>query len=170
VDLLLLTMRLLHVVLGAFWAGTLIFNALFLVPAIRDAGPEGAKVAAGLLRRRFLDIMPIAAALTILSGLWLYWRMSGGFQSAYVRSPTGLTLAFGGLAALSAFAIGVGVMRPATLQAASLAQAAAQVPSPEHDARLAAAQRLRLRAASSGRVVALLLALALGAMALARYV
>ena len=57
-DLLLLTARLLHVVLGVFWAGALIFTAVFLLPSIRDAGPDGAKVAAGLMRRRFLDVLP----------------------------------------------------------------------------------------------------------------
>lgn len=169
-DPLLLVLRLFHVLLGAFWAGALIFNALFLVPSIRDAGPDGAKVVAGLLRRRFLDIMPFVAALTILSGLWLYWRMSGGLQAVYVWSGTGVTLAVGGLAAVLAFAIGVGVLRPAMLRAVSLAQAAAQAGSPAREAQLATAQALRLRAAAAGRVVALLLALAVAAMAVARYV
>jgi hypothetical protein len=54
-SLLVITLRLLHIVLGAFWVGTLIFFALFLIPSVRDAGPDGAKVMAALQRRRFLD-------------------------------------------------------------------------------------------------------------------
>lgn len=159
--LILLTMRVLHIVLGVFWAGTLIFTAIFLVPAIRDAGPEGAKVMAGLMRRRFLTVLPVVAALTILSGLWLYWFDSNGFQAPFMRSRMGMTLALGALAALIAFVLGVGIVRPAMLKAAALSQDPTQ---------LAAAQALRVRAAGFGRVVALLLGVAAAAMAIARYV
>src|SRR5438876_10904942 len=82
----LLTLRLLHILSGVFWVGTLIFNAIFLLPAIRDAGPEGAKVAAALMRRRFLVVIPAVAVSSILSGFWLYWRDSAGFQPAFMRS------------------------------------------------------------------------------------
>jgi len=167
---LLLTTRLFHVLFGAFWAGTLIFNALFLVPAIRDAGPDGAKVIAGLMRRRFLDVMPVVALLTILSGLWLYWHVSGGFQAAYMGSSIGMTYGAGGLASVVAFGIGAFVMRPAMLRAAALTQAAAQAAPAEREAQPAAAQALRMRGVVTGRVVAALLALAVAAMAVARYV
>lgn len=166
---LLLTARLLHIVLGAFWAGTLIFNALFLAPAIRDAGPDGAKVIAGLMRRRFLDVMPVVALLTILSGLWLYWHVSAGFQPAYMNSRIGATYGVGALASIVAFGIGVFVMRPAMLRAAALAQAAAQAAPSERETQLAAAQALRLRGVRAGRVVAALLAVAVAAMAIGRY-
>jgi hypothetical protein len=168
-DVTLLVMRLLHIVLGAFWAGTLIFNALYLQPSLRDAGPEGAKVVAGLMKRRFLDVMPLVALVTILAGLWLYWRVSGGFQATYMRSVTGMTFGLGALAALTAFAIGVGIMRPSLLRAAALSQAASQAAAPERDAQLATAQALRQRAATAGRAVAALLAFTVACMALARY-
>ena len=157
---MLLAMRLLHIVLGVFWAGALIFNALFLGPAIRDAGPEGGKVMAALLRRRFLDIMPVVAALSIAAGIWLYWFQSGGFQPAYMRSRMGMTIGFGALAAVLAFGLGVGILRPAMLKAMKLSQDPAQ---------LTAAQALRTRAVLMGRVVAALLGLAVAAMAAARY-
>jgi hypothetical protein len=168
-DALMLVMRLVHVLLGVFWAGTLMFTALFLTPSIRDAGPEGAKVAAGLLRRRFLDVMPVVALLTILSGLWLYWRVSGGFQPTYVHSAAGVTLAIGALAAILALTLGLAILRPSMLRAAALSQTAATAAPAEREAQLATAQALRARAAGAGRVVALLLAVAVATMALARY-
>ncbi len=158
---MLLTMRVLHIVLGVFWAGTLMFNAIFLVPAIRDAGPEGAKVVAGLMRRRFLDVMPAVAALAIASGLWLYWFDSAGFQPSFMRSSMGRTLGIGAVAAIAAFVLGVGILRPAMLKAMVLSKDPAQLP---------AAQALRMRAAAVGRVIAFLLAVAAAAMAMARYV
>jgi hypothetical protein len=146
------------------------FNASFLLPAMRDAGPDGAKVAAGLMRRRFLDIMPAIAAVSILSGFWLYWHASAGFQPEFMRSGTGMTLGLGAAAALLAFGLGLGIMRPSLLRAAALTQAASTAVPSERDAHLATAQALRLRAAGAARWVALLLAVAAGAMAVARYV
>lgn len=168
-DLLFLVARAVHVGLGVFWAGTLVFAAAFLLPSIRDAGPDGAKVAAGLMQRRFLDVIPIAATLTVLSGLYLYWRVSGGFALAYVRSPMGMTFGAGAIAALIAFGLGAGIVRPAMLRAAALAQAAAGGEPEEREGALLAAAALRARAASIGQVVAWLLTAATIAMALGRY-
>ncbi len=169
-DPLILTLRLIHIVLGVFWAGAMIFVALFLVPSVRDAGPDGMKVMAALQRRRFMDVMPIVAILTILSGAWLYWRASVGLQTAWITTPVGLTLTAGAVAAIVAFAIGVGIMRPAMLRAGALARAAAEAPErPEHAGQVAEAQRLRARSAAAGRVVAALLAVATACMAVARY-
>jgi hypothetical protein len=170
-DLLLILARVLHVGLGAFWAGVVLYNAVFLGPAMRDAGPDGMKVGAALMRRRLMVVMPWIAGLTILSGLWLYWRMSGGFAPGYMSSRMGATLGVGGLAAITAFAIGMVFMRPAMMRAMALSQQAAQrPPGPERDAALATADALRRRGALGERVVTGLIAVALLAMALARYV
>ncbi|MGH8622284.1 MAG: hypothetical protein ACRET3_09115, partial [Burkholderiales bacterium] len=85
----MIALRLVHVVLGMFWAGTLIFVATFLNPAVRAAGPEGAPVMQRLQERGLLSVMPVVAALTILSGLALYWRLSGGLEPVWVRSRMG---------------------------------------------------------------------------------
>lgn len=168
-DLLFLIARVLHVGLGVFWAGTMIFNTAFLSPSMRDAGPDGAKVGAGLMRRRFLDIMPAAAGLTVLSGLYLYWRISGGFSSDYMGTAMGMTYGAGGIAALIALGLGLGILRPSMIRAAALSQAADGAAPEERDRVLAAAQALRMRAASVGQVVAWLLGATTIAMALARY-
>ena len=169
-DVTLLVMRLLHVGLGVFWVGTMVFNALFLGPSIRDAGPDGAKVMGGLMRRRFMDVMPAVAILNILSGLWLYWKMSGGFQPAYMRSGAGMTFGTGGALAVIAFVIGVAVVRPSMLKAMALGPVIAQAQPQEKDALMARAQSYRSKAMGAGKVVALLLGLAVAAMAVGRYV
>lgn len=158
---MLLVMRVLHIAMGVFWAGTMMFNAAFLMPAFRDAGPDGAKVAAALARRRFLDIMPWIAALTIVSGIWLYWFDSVGFRPPFMRSRMGISLGVGALAAVIAFILGVAVMRPAMNKAMRLGQDPAQQ---------AAAQALRVRAGILGRVIAALLGIAVAGMAVARYI
>jgi len=169
-DILLLLARLLHIVLGTFWAGTMIFNAVFLAPAFQDVGPDAAKVAGALVRRRFMTIMPIVALVTILSGFWLYWRLSGGFDSGYMGSRQGQTLGMGAVAALVAFVIGISIVRPAMMRSGALGQRAAQAAGAERDALLAQVKAQRARSTLAGRWVAGLLTLALAAMALARYV
>jgi hypothetical protein len=169
-DILFVTARVLHVGLGVFWAGAMVFMAAFIVPSVRDAGPDGAKVAAGLMRRRLTDVMPIAAFLTILSGLYLYWRVSGGFGAAYMGSPMGMTYGVGAVAAVVALVVGLGVIRPSMLRAAAISRQMAEAPEPDRDRLLGEAQSLRARAASAGQVVAWLLVVAVIAMAVGRYV
>ena len=81
----MIVLRLVHILLGVFWAGTLLFVATFLEPSLRAAGPEGGRVMQRLLQRRYLDIMPVIAALTIATGLILYWVVSGGLTTGCLR-------------------------------------------------------------------------------------
>lgn len=167
---LMVTLRLLHIVLGVFWAGTLIFVATYLVPSVREAGPDGVKVMGAIQRRRFLDVMPAVAAVTILSGLWLYWLLSGGFNWNWVMSPMGLALGTGGVLAIVAFTIGVVVMRPATLRAGAISRhMASALEGPERDSLQQQVKQLRMRSAAAGRAVAVLLFLTTALMAVARY-
>ena len=48
---LYLLARVTHVVLGAVWVGAIFLAAFFLMPAVAEAGPDGAKVMAGIVRR-----------------------------------------------------------------------------------------------------------------------
>ncbi len=169
-DLLLIVVRLIHIGLGVFWAGSVFFTAFFLAPALRDAGPDGAKVAAGLMRRRLFDVLPAVAGLTILSGLWLYWRASVGFQPAYMRSPAGMTYGIGAAAAIVALGLGLTIVRPAMMSAARLTQSAMSAPAGERETQLAAAQQARVRGANYTQFVTVLVFIAVVAMAIGRYV
>jgi hypothetical protein len=153
---MLLLARLIHIVVGVFWAGTIIFNAWLLAPTLRELGPDGSKVMGGLAKRGMLAILPITGILTILSGLWLYWHASVGFSPEYMRSRPGMVYGVGMVATLIAFLIGVLVVRPAIAKAAT--------------AEPAVAQALRQRAASVSVLVALLVGVTVICMAIGRYV
>src|SRR5882762_7910660 len=154
---LLLVLRLVHVGGGALWVGMMAFMTFFLLPAIAEAGPqEGGKLMAALQRRRIMVIMPLIALLTIGSGFWLMARMYGG-PGNLAASRMGVALNVGAVAAIVAFLIGIIFMRAAMMRAMVTTDPAE-------------AQRLRVRGAMLGRRVARLLLLALGAMAVARYV
>lgn len=164
-----IVLRALHIGLGAFWAGALIFVAVFLEPSVREAGPDGAKVMRGLQARRFMTIMPVVALLTILTGLDLYRRISGGFQAAWITSSVGMSYTIGAVSAIVAFATGVGVLRPAAMRAAGLGARLAEAPEGERAGIQQEMQRFQGRMRMAGRVVAVLLAVALVTMAVARY-
>lgn len=166
--LLLLSLRILHIGLGVFWAGTVFFVVLFMEPSVRGAGPAGGAVMAGLVRRRFLDVLPAVGLLTILTGLALYVVWWGGPAAA---TPAGMTLGTGGLAAILALLVGWFVMRPAQLAAGRVGAELQTMPEgPERLAAAAELDRLARRARSAARWVAVLLLLTVLAMAVGRYV
>jgi hypothetical protein len=154
-DWLMLVLRLIHVGGGAMWVGMMAFMVFFLTPALAEAGPESGKVMAALQRQRIMIIMPVIALLTIASGVWLMIRTYGG-PGNLAGSRMGIALNVGATAAILSFLIGIIFMRPAMMRATTTTDPAE-------------AQRLRARGAMLGRLVARLLMLALGAMAVARY-
>ena len=169
-DPLLIFLRVVHVVGGVFWAGAILFVTHFLEPAVRDAGPDGAKVMQALQKRRYLDVMPAVAALTLVSGFWLYFRTFGRVHPGPGASGVELVLAVGGLASLAAFAVGVSVMRPSAIRVGRLGAQLAQVPAERKEVLAAELARLRVRLRVAGRVVAALLGVAIVCMAVGRYV
>jgi uncharacterized membrane protein len=160
-DPTVLVLRLLHVVGGVYWGGAIFFTVLFLGPAVRDVGPDGARVMQGIQARGFMRWTPAVALLVILSGLDLMRRMSGNFQPVWFGTPRGITLSLGTAATIVAFVIGYFVMRPAMVEAGRLA---AEGGDP---ARVGA---LRLRATAASRIVGVLLLVAVMTMAVGRYV
>ena len=168
-DPILIVLRIVHVVGGVFWAGAILFVVHFLEPAVRDAGPDGAKVMQALGKRRYLEVVPTVAALTLLSGYGLYWRLFGSVFPGPGASGPELALALGGFASLVAFVIGVTLLRPSALRIGTLGVELAQAPAERQAALQEEIGGLRLRMRKSGRWVARLLGIAILSMAVGRY-
>jgi uncharacterized membrane protein len=168
-DPILILLRVAHVVGGVFWAGALLFVVHFLEPAVRDTGPDGARVMQALQKRRYLDVVPAMAALTLLSGFGLYWRAFGRLHPGPGASGAELTLGIGGLAALVAFVIGMTLMRPSALRIGRLGAELALAPPDRKEACAEEIARLRARMRRAGRWVAALLGIAIVSMAVGRY-
>jgi uncharacterized membrane protein len=168
-DPLLVVLRVVHVVGGVFWGGAVLFITHFLEPAVREAGADGAKVMAALQRKRYFEVVPVVAALTLISGFWLYWRVFGRIHPGPGASGAELWLGFGGLASLLAFVVGIGFMRPAASRLARLAGEIGNAAAGDREAAQAEIVRLRGRVRLSGRVAAALLGVAIVCMAVGRY-
>ncbi|HEU4700472.1 MAG TPA: hypothetical protein VFS40_14905 [Gemmatimonadales bacterium] len=164
-------LRIAHIVAGMFWVGSALFVTFFLMPTMRALGPGGRPVMGHLTQQLRLPTWIMwTAVLTILSGIGLYWRLSGGFASAWIHSGAGRVFGLGGALAIVSFVMGLVVNKPTAARMGALAAAmerAGGPPAPEQAAELARLQR-RLYLASIES--AILLTLATAAMACARYV
>lgn len=162
-----LSIRVLHVLLGAIWVGVIVFTALFLTPAMRDLGPESAKLMASLRARGLIVFMPVVAGVTILSGIYLYWRYTAGFSPEVSRTPSGMAFGIGGACGILAYIIGMTIVSVSMSKAAKLAQALPTTPEPQRAALMATVNAHRQRAARASQIVAVLVVAAVMLMAAA---
>ena len=114
---------------------------------------------AALMQRRFHVFMAANAMLTVLSGAWMYWTLTGGLQPAAIGSHDGLVYGLGGLAGLLAAVIGATVVGRSSKQLAALAGAG----GPPDAAQVV---RLQARVRAGSRLALTLMFVALLAMTL----
>ena len=167
---MLITLRLIHILAGAFWIGAALFNAILLVPTIRALGPAAGPVMQHLVQVKKLPMWLLGAGvLTVLSGLSLYYIASGGFtNTAFLASGPGRTFGLGAVFALLAIIVGMVFTSPAAKRAGAIAASlAGKPPTPEQAAQLQAAQK---QIGVTSGVATLFVLLATCAMAVARYI
>ena len=168
---MILLLRFIHVVGGAFWFGAVIFMTAFLMPSLQAAGPAAGIVMDQLARVRRVPIFMMGTAiLTILSGFALYGRDSGGFSGPWMRSGAGMVFGIGGVAGTLAAIVGMAIASPAGRRMAALGaeiKASGAPPTPEQVGEM---QALQGRIARGSMAVAVLIVIAITAMSVARYV
>jgi len=164
-----LLLRLVHILAGIFWVGAIFLIAGFLLPTLRATGRAGGRFMQHLMLQRRLPIfLAVAMLLTVLSGFTLYARIAAATHGAWAGTPPGIAYGVGGLAAILGAVVGMLVSGPAARRMAAIGQRAAQEggPSPEQQAEIG---QLQGRMLLGSRLVAGFLAVAAGAMAVARY-
>jgi uncharacterized membrane protein len=157
----------LHVLLAVFWAGSMFFFVLFLEPSVRSLGPDGGKFMQALVARRFLPILITVGALTLVSGLIVFWRLTNGFTGDWLLSGYAHSILGGATLGLVTLGIGFFVSRP-TLQQL-MQKGAAIAGGPPSEADQAEMARLQGRLRKAARTAAVLLLLSVLLMASARY-
>jgi putative copper export protein len=169
-DTYMVVLRIVHILAGVFWVGAVLFLIGFVAPTARELGPPAGPFLAHLAgKKRVTEVILAAAGLTVLAGLLMYWRVSGGLDSDWIGSTYGLTLTIGAICGIVAFVIGLTVVRPtnnATLALAREITDAGGPPSPEQAARM---QALQARGKTTGLILLPLLLVAVAAMASAQY-
>ena len=166
-----LSIRVLHVLLAAIWIGAGVYTAVFLTPAVAAAGPAGGQVMVGIVRRGLNAFLGTVGGLTIVSGIWLYWRFTGGFDPGVSSSTGGMAFSIGGVAGILAGVIGGAIVGRS---ASEMMASAGKMPSlPDGPERGALAQRmaaLRQRMATGTYVMIVLQVIALALMAIGHYI
>jgi uncharacterized membrane protein len=150
--------RMLHILFAALWLGSAAFLTLYLLPALRQLGPAGSATLRSLDQRGLHGFMGANGGLSVLSGAWLYWTLTAGFEAHAIASPLGLVYGLGGLAGLLAALLGGGVIGRSIKRIDALNSGAATA---GHSDEVIALQR---RVAITSRVALALLLLALAAM------
>jgi len=166
----LLVLRVVHIFGAILWAGTSLFVSLFLLPALKSAGPAAAPVMGALMKRKLVVVIPTVAVITMLAGLRLMWLTSTGFSASYFASTGGRTYVVGAVLALAAFTLFMVVNHPAIGRMMQLGQQIAQAPEADRGPLMAQLNAVRARAGKASLGAALLLTLAAVAMAVGRYV
>lgn len=104
-------LRLVHVAAATLWVGGIVFHMTVLAPAAKAAGPGAGPVMRAILRRGgFGRFYGIAAAFTILSGLYVYW--DGGYASDPFASASAALVTLGAGLGLLAFAAALALGTP----------------------------------------------------------
>lgn len=161
-------MRVLHILCAVLWVGSAVFLTLYLSPAIRALGPQGAPVMAELMRRRMGLFLAAAGIVTVLSGIWMYWVFTSGFNLRLMTHGAGLVLGIGGLLGILGSIVGGGLVGRTAERAGRLARTAAQLPpGGEREATMVTVAALQHRVAIASRLDATLLLAALLAMCIA---
>jgi uncharacterized membrane protein len=156
---LLLLARVLHILGGVIWAGSMFALSFAIIPIGASHADAGAGRWSGLVARRLGPASGIAALVTVLSGIYLFATLHSGDTSA-----AGVVLGSGAVAAVLSFLVGALIGRPAGMQMAKL-----QGETSKSAADMAQLATLGRRAALSSRVSGMLLGLAVLSMAVFRY-
>jgi hypothetical protein len=166
----LIILRLIHILFGVFWAGTATFMAFFLIPALKADPATLGKVGAAMNARGVHKYLGIAAVLTLLSGLWMLWIVSGGDIGAYARTRHGHGFTTAGGLAILAFLGGLLFARPLGIKAGVIGAQMATATDPAEKQRLGAEMAaVAKKSAIATTIVVALLLVAVAGMAVARY-
>ena len=169
-DYYLLTLRLVHIFTGVFWAGAIFLVVGFIMPAAKSLGPDGGK----FMRRLFSTnsypaVVNGMAALNVLSGLLLYDKVSMHFRMAWVHSPYGMAMSIGGVLAIIALLYGTVKLRPVAMKLAALGNKIEESGAPPTEEQQKEMGGYQMILGTGFRMVAYALIITVATMALGRY-
>ncbi len=165
---LIIVLRFLHIIAGTLWVGAGTAYSFLFIPAMSTSASAGETVMKKLAPR-FHSFMAIVANITVLAGILLYSRYFIGTGIRWVWSTgTGLTFTLGAVAGIISFIMGGAFFAPTQKKIETLAREmqTSERPSVEQITRMNSLQTTMMKA---GQIDFVLMIIALGSMAVARY-
>lgn len=105
----MLVFRIVHILAGVAWAGSVFLFVIYVQPSAAAIGPAGAPFMTELLAKRKLTSRLIElGSITVVGGLFLYWRDWQLYESFgdWIGTSFGVIITVGALAAIAGLAIG----------------------------------------------------------------
>jgi uncharacterized membrane protein len=169
--LIFLIVRMTHVLLAALWLGAVGFMVFFVMPAMKATGPAAGPLMSAIARRGLNGFMGALGGITVLTGIYLYWRFTGGFDPALSATHGAMVFGTGGVAGLLSVILGGAVVgRNMAKMGALGGQAMALPEGPERAALMEQSTAARDRGIAGARIVLVLQTIALACMAIGHYV
>lgn len=166
-----LTLRVLHILLATFLVGASVATTLFFAPAIKDARGAGGVVMAGIAKRGFMIFMSSVSGLTTLTGIYLYYHFTSGFDPVISGSMPGRVFGTGGLAGILVTIIGGAVIGRNAKKVVALMEKAGPLPDgPEKNLLLQQAAQCQRTMATYGKVSLVLMVIAVVCMSVGHYI
>jgi uncharacterized membrane protein len=165
-----LALRAAHVLLAVLWVGAVFFMTFFLMPALAESGPAAGPVMGALMRRKLHVFMASIGGTTVLTGFYLYYRFTGGFDPALSGTRAAMVFGTGGLAGLVALILGGAVVAKNAKKTGELGARMATAPEAERGALGSQIAAARQRAETASRIVIVLQIIAVVLMAIGHYV
>jgi uncharacterized membrane protein len=159
-------LRTTHLTTGVLWVGAAAFIGFYLMPAIREQGPSGAAVMAGVVRRNFPIVINVIGLLNVVSGLRMYML---SYSGEWLKTGTGILLTVGAVCGLGAFVVGTTLQRPLATKLGQLAAAIREAGTPPSAAQQGELETLGRRLAAAARHNGALLVFTALCMAASRY-
>lgn len=165
-----LSMRVLHVLLAAVWIGATVFMSVLLMPAINEAGPAGGQVMIGLNKKGVTPFFAALGGLTVLTGIYLFWRFTGGFDPEISKTHAGMAFGIGGVCGILATIIGGAIVGRSSKKVVELMEEAGKAEAGRRGAIMQEVGALKQRLTTFGAVVLFLQVVALVLMAVGHYI
>lgn len=166
-----LTMRAAHVLLAAIWFGAVTANAFFVIPALQEARAAGGQMMTILTRRGYITFLQAVSGIVTLTGVYLYYHLTQGFDPVASASMPARVFGAGGVAGLIASFVGpMFVGRNLKKIGALMARASSMADGPEQGALIAQVAGLSAQAHRWSQITLALMTIALLTMSVGHYV
>lgn len=164
----IVALRLLHIVFGTIWAGGIFIMVVLIEPRLRALGPTIQRPFMKAVMPIFVHTMLSSATVAILAGIGLVLRLRHSNLSSFLDSSWGWAIFIGFIFAIAAYSIGLSQVLPTSRRMIRMGDALeGRAPTPEEMQQMQAlGKRLRM----FSRTVLVLVYIAVGAMAAARFV
>jgi hypothetical protein len=167
---LFLSLRAAHVLLAAVWIGATVFTSVLLMPVIESSGPIGGQIMQNLEKKGLTAFFAAMGGTTVLTGIYLYWRFTGGFDPEVSRSHAGMAFGIGGVCGLLAVIIGGSVIGRSSRKMLGVMEQLPKASDAQKAALMQEAAMLRGRMKTFGTLVLILQVVALLTMAVGHYI